>query len=400
MFFPIDTLRSFPYDGIFKYPVPANWTLFCKAFQLHLGGNLPLRAIYESSKRILSNSIVPGARVYQKIEKSSNVETILSLIILGFLVIIALSIYLAQHRYNPAVLQLDGQGAVVANNVPAKTNLPTENIIPLPDGIEPLSALELFDPASLSDKINGKAELYLSAGFVEMKSQRFKDQALPDVWLEMFLYDMGKSKNAFSVFSVQRRDEAEPLELTRHAYRTPNAVFLVHGPYYLEIIASDASQKSQRPLHLLAETFVRSTRVETTTVSEGDLFPQTGLKVENIAMIAANAFGFDGFDSVFTALYDTGSSETMAFVSRRSTDQEAADLAVAYQQFLVAFDGRIIETELPMEAAKMIEILDTFEIIFSLGPFLAGIREATDQTQAAELANRLYVHLKEVAGAP
>jgi hypothetical protein len=338
--------------------------------------------------------------VSQKIETTSKIETILSLTILGFLTIIAVSIYLAQNRYNPAVLQLDGQGLVAENNIPAEKALPTESFIPLPDAIVPSSALERFDPANLSDKINGKAELYLSSGFVEMKSQRFEDQALPDVWLEMFLYDMGKSQNAFSVFSVQRRDEAEPLDLTGHAYRTPNALFLVHGPYYLEIIASEASQKVLQPMQLLAEAFVYNTRVETTTVSEKDLFPQAGLEAQNIAMIASNAFGFDGFDNVFTALYQTGDSETMAFVSRRSTDREAADLAVAYQQFLVAFEGRIIETELPMKEAKMIEILDTYEIIFPLGPFLAGVREATDKTQAAKLANRLYVHLKEVSGVP
>ena len=324
----------------------------------------------------------------------------LSLTILVFLAIIALSIYLAQNRYNPAVLQMDGRGSAVRKSVTAKTALPTENLIPLPEAILPLSALELFDSATLSDKINGKAELYLSSGFVAMKSQRFKVQAFPDVWLEMFIYNMGESQNAFSVFSVQRRDGAEPLELTGHAYRTPNALFLVHGPYYLEIVASEASQKMLQPMQSLAEAFIRSTRVETSAVSEKDLFPPTGLEAENIAMIAANAFGFDGLDSVFTALYQTGDADAMAFVSQRSSAQEASNLAAAYQQFLVTFEGRVIETKLPMKGAKMIEILDTYEIIFTLGPFLAGVREAVDKTQATKLANRLYLHLKEVSGVP
>ena len=338
----------------------------------------------------------------QKIEKNSSSQTIISLTILVSIAVIALSIFLAQRRFNPAVLQLDVQGSLGGDTKTAEKPLPTENLISLPADILPLSALEQFNSATLSDKINGKAELYLSSGFVAMKSQRFKDSALPDLWLEMFVYDMGTPQNAFSVFSVQRRDEAEPLELTGHAYRTPNAVFLVHGPFYLEIIASEATSKALGPMQLLAETFVRNTRVEAAKVSEKDMFPPQGLQAENIAMIAANAFGFESLDKVFTALYQTGEagSETMAFVSQRSSAQEAADLAAAYQKFLLAFDGRIVETELPIKGATMIEILDTYEIIFAIGPFLAGVREAVDTIQATDLANRLYAHLKEVADAP
>ena len=84
-------------------------------------------------------------------------------------------------------------------------------------------------------------------------------------------------------------------------------------------------------------------------------------------MIAANAFGFESLDKVFTAFYQTGEAEAMAFVSSRSSAQEAADLAAAYQKFLLAFDGRVVDAELPIEGAKMIEILDTYEIIFTIG---------------------------------
>lgn len=46
----------------------------------------------------------------------------------------------------------------------------------------------------------------------------------------------------------------------------------------------------------------------------------------------------------------------------------------------------------------MIEILDTYEIIFSYGPFLAGVREATTRDQAAKLALQLFNKISEVGG--
>ena len=112
-------------------------------------------------------------------------------------------------------------------------------------------------------------------------------------------------------------------------------------------------------------------------------------------MISSDAFGFNRLDQIFTAVYKLGDAEVMAFLSRRKTIEEAAELAQAYLEFLIAFGGRHIEIDLPIAGAKMIDILDTYEVIFSQGHFLAGVREAQDRNQAQELAIRLYTKLKQ-----
>jgi hypothetical protein len=45
----------------------------------------------------------------------------------------------------------------------------------------------------------------------------------------------------------------------------------------------------------------------------------------------------------------------------------------------------------------MIHILDTYEIVFSHGPYLAGVREAADQASAQELAIQLFNRIKEAS---
>jgi hypothetical protein len=42
--------------------------------------------------------------------------------------------------------------------------------------------------------------------------------------------------------------------------------------------------------------------------------------------------------------------------------------------------------------------LETYEVIFSCGPFIAGVREAEDKEQAMNLALQLYEKLREVVG--
>jgi hypothetical protein len=329
---------------------------------------------------------------------ASRRQTVLSLVILSALVLIGAGIVITQSHFNPAILRQEAllpAPGVTGQDEPAA---PLEAFIPLPPDLEPLTAPEMFDPATLSDKINGKAELYLSAGFSSLVSQRFRDEIESDLWIEAFVYDMGSGKNAFAVFSAQRRENAESLDLTQYAYRSPNAVFMTHGQYYLEFIASEPSSRVLQSMELLAATFIGNTPVEAVAIAEQDLFPEPDLVSGSIALIATDAFGYERLDQVYTAEYRLNDQSVMAYLSRRRAPDEAQELALAYEKFLVNFGGQNIEQQLPIKNARTVEILDTYEIIFSYGPFLAGVREAANRDQAATLATRLFNQIK--AGSP
>ena len=322
----------------------------------------------------------------------------LSLVILSSLVAIGVGIFMAQYRFNPGVLQLKADLPPATKTTTSSPVNSAEPLLMLPDGIAPLSPPEIFEANNLSDKINGKAEFYLAAGFVRLLSQRFKDERAGDFWIEAFVYDMGNGRNAFSVFSAQRREGAEPLDLAQYSYMTQNALFLVHGSYYVEIIASEASERAFYPMKLFAENFINNTRTETITIQEQELFPKQDLVANSVTLISSDAFGFDRLNQVYTAEYKSGNRRLMAFLSRRRNPQEAKELSSAYEEFLVTFGGQTLETELPIKDAQLMEILETYEVIFSCGAFLAGIREAEDLELAKNLAIRLFEKLKEATG--
>jgi hypothetical protein len=255
--------------------------------------------------------------------------------------------------------------------------------------------LEAFDAETLSDKINGKAELYLSAGFIRLHSQRFTNEAAGDVWMEVFVYDMQSAQNAFSVFSAQRREDARTLDLGQHAYQTQNAIFFAHGPFYVEIIATDTSETIMQSMIIFAKAFIENHPIKNQTIGEKELFPGEGLIPNSISLVSADAFGYDRFDQIFTATYKVEGTELMAYYSRRKTSQEAEELASSYRDFLAAFGGNPAESDLGIKSAKMINILDTYEIVFSHGPYLAGVREAADKQPAQELALQLFNRIKE-----
>jgi len=329
--------------------------------------------------------------------KYSRQQTASSLAILLILVVTATGIFWAQFNYNPAVLQTGSFLSPPAKDKDASLTALAKSIIPLPPGMVPLTLPETFDAQNLSDKINGKAELYLSAGFVGLNSQRVKDRKDASLWIEAYLYDMGNGQNAFSVFSAQRREGAATLDLTPYAYRTQNALFLVHGSFYIEIIASEATDHAFNSMKLLAENFIHNTAAQTVTIQEKELFPVEGLVADSISLISTDAFGFDRLNQIYAAEYEFEQYQMMAFLSRRRETREAQDLASAYQKFLETFGGQTIDADLPIKNAKLVEILETYEIIFSCGPYIAGVREADNKELAIHLALQLYDKLRNFA---
>ena len=325
-------------------------------------------------------------------------ETVAAVAALCCLLLIAGAILLSQFRFNPAVLNLS---AIAAAQPKAAGPPPTAGapLIPTPAGLAVLTAAESFDRETLSDKIDGKAELYLSAGFVRLDCQRLALDGRPEAWIEAFVYDMGSTPNAFAVFSTQRRADVTPAAIGDFSYRAGNALFVAHGHYYLELIASAEEERLAAALDALAESFIRSRPVAAAAISERELFPKTGLIAESITLIAADAFGIAGLDRVFTATYKKQSVELTAFLSRRADAAAASEQVRSYTEFLTSFGGELAAADDPAPGAAVVAIMDAYMIVFAEGPFFAGVHEAADRNLALELARELAAALKEAAHA-
>lgn len=325
-------------------------------------------------------------------------QTVMALILMVCLAAIAAGLYAAQFRFNPAVSNFLTGPAASMKSAAAKPG-DAEPIFTLPDGMAPLSPVEHFDRETLSEKINGKAELYLSAGFLRLDCQRIRLKGGADAWMEVFVYDMGSVQNAYAVFSQQRRTDSLPLDLAEFAYRAENALFMVHGPYYLEIIASEKDEELAKSMTSMARAFMDSRPVSTAgAIAERDLFPESGLDERSISLIPADAFGFPGLDRVFTAIYRQGGSEATAFLSKRATPREAENLAASYLEFLKTYGGQLEASDQRIPGAVIITILDAYEVVFAQGRYLAGVHESSDKEMAVSLARELFDKLKEDTG--
>ena len=326
----------------------------------------------------------------QSIQRPGRTETVAGGFILLCLAAIAVTVLVQQRSFNPAVLVARNAGDLPGGQ-PKAAGAPAW----LPPELNVFGVPEHFSPDNLYDKIDGKAELYLSAGFVQMNCQRFALKSAPDQWLEWFVYDMGTVPNAFSVFTVQRRPEGQPLDLTQYAYKTRNALYFVSGSNYIEAVASSPDEFLMQTMVAMARNFTATSGQPESRLGQLDLLPKANLIPGSYALQTANAFGFDQFTNVYTAQYKIGDSDVLAFVISCPDAQKAANLRDAYRTFLIENGGSELPAVAGPNAEKPIEIMDTIEMIFSAGNYVGGVHSAPKLEPAASLAAELRGALEQ-----
>ncbi|MBP7831235.1 MAG: hypothetical protein KA248_15105 [Kiritimatiellae bacterium] len=329
-------------------------------------------------------------------KKSSWKETLAGLAVLGVLIGIGTGVYLEQFRFHPAVQAQAYPDFQRPSVPPPPPPAPPSRVNP-PDGLAALGPPEFFDPDTLYEKINGRAELYLPAGFQSLECRRIGKPDDPEGALEVFLYDMGSPRAAYSVFSLQQREEAEPRDFTRFAYLAENALFFCHGRYYAEIIAGSDSESVRADLRAAAARLVADLPAEPADLPELALLPEAHRLAGHPRLYLADGLGFPGLDNLFVADYQVGEFQASVFVCARASETDARELARAYEKAVLE-DGAVPEPAIPeLPEARLISVYGTWQVLLPRGRYFAGVYQAGDRLTAEQLALLLDRQLEEAA---
>lgn len=314
-------------------------------------------------------------------------ESVISICIIAILIIIAGVIFVKQSD-----VDISRFGITDGKQQPAPETLSKEKFILseiVPAGFETLSAEEVYTAENLYEKINGKALFYTESGFVKLPCQRFGSKNDANLWMEVFIYDMGSIRNAFSVYSLQRRADANilPIFSQTYGYGTSNGLYFVHGRFYVEVTGSAESDALVMAMLEAAQKIQKSAAVTgEAAIAEVDLFPSENIVPASIKLYLANAFGFEGWTDVFTAQYKDGDQIITVFLSRKPDAKCAEVMAENYRKFLVKNGAKIKQANNEGLKNKVLDLYGMTEIIFTTGTFVCGIHEAENQELAEKLA--------------
>ena len=323
------------------------------------------------------------------------VESVISICLLGVLFLIGAAIFLKQYLSvnDMSRFGIDTKSHTIVLRDEEWFNFILTFLSTYEEYVEIFGEIETYNSDTLYEKINGKAPIYLEAGFEELFTQRFASINDSELWMEVYLYDMGSIRNAFSVYSVQRRAESEPFANAEFGYKTSNALYFVQGKYYIEIIGSAESEELLTAMEKVAQTLQTNLDVGDTEIAEFKMFPQENLIPDSFKLYTVSAFGFEGLTDTFTAKYKFGGESVTAFLSKRENPKEAEQVAESYRNFLIENGAIIKNTDNKMLEGKVMDLFGTTEIVFTVGPFLAGVHEAENQQTAEKLAEMLINRL-------
>jgi len=324
----------------------------------------------------------------------NRLEPVISISIIAILLAIAATLFVRQadtdiSRFGITApsLQLTQKPASEAENNP---------VIQAPAGFDKLSEAEVYTAENLYEKIDGKAPLYTEAGFLKLYCQRFVNKTDANLWMEVFLYDMGNLRNAFSVYSMQRRPDAKTLSafVQMYGYGTSNGLYFVYGRYYIEMIGSaESDQLVMAMLETAANIQKNPIAASDLKIEELDLFQSENLIPDSMKLYLKNAFGFEGLSDVFTAQYKIGSQPITVFFSKRPNAQDAEAMAASYRKFLAENGATVKQTTSESLKNKVFDFYGATEMIFTTGKFVVGVHEAENQDAAEKAAMILAVKL-------
>ena len=289
------------------------------------------------------------------------------------------NIYSTEHKANP-VLNL--------KHLPAKVPSFT------PNGWEVYDQTREFTAENLYELINGRAELYLAYDMVKMVYINFVNKGNSRQFVELFIYDMGTSTNAFGIFSVERSKRAPSLNLGRDSYKVDGHYFIWKGQYYIRIIASDSTKE----LNQIGMSMAR--KVSSHLADSGDpvwgltALPQIDLISNSIKYFQVDAMGLDFMRNTYTAKYLKGNIEITSFLSKQDSSESSQDTVARYIEHTQKY-GEGIE-HIKQNGIKFVlcDMGDSFDVIFQKGELVGGVFSVKDRNIAAQAAFDFWKELR------
>ena len=93
----------------------------------------------------------------------------------------------------------------------------------------------VYDRDTLSDRINGEAELYMPYGFDRLAAGRYAAEKNPAAGMDVEIYRMGSPLDAFGMYANYRQKEGLPLAVAAESNLSGSQLFLYQGRHFVHI---------------------------------------------------------------------------------------------------------------------------------------------------------------------
>ncbi len=263
-----------------------------------------------------------------------------------------------------------------------------------PEGWELYDEVGSFTAANLYERINGRAELYLSYDVLTLNTATYERKSNIEDFLEISVYEMGNTTNAFGIFSMERAPGETPCELGRLSYRSDANCYIWKGTYYITIAVSDTTMEFQRLSYELARKVTTQLSDSNESVWGLSAFPSDALIPDSIQYFKVDAMGLDFMQNTYTAKYRREDKEFTVFLSQKENPEAALRIVKRYLNYSEQYgkgNTRITKSGLDFHVCDM---GGTFDVILHKERFFLGVLSVPDPLEAVENIFKITNNLK------
>lgn len=200
-----------------------------------------------------------------------------------------------------------------------------------PRGWTRATAIQAFGPDNLWEFIDGAAETYVSYGFQNALSTRYRG-AGADVGLEV--YEMADSLHAFGIFAQERPPAPSAVTAGDEGYVNGNVLVFRKGACYVKLTAATADRQSVSAMAALAAEVAKRIGAGEPLPAELAAFPRQTLVPHSVKFVPKDVLGQRSLANGFEASYQDGGATSRLVVIPFASVKEAADAFAGYRRFL------------------------------------------------------------------
>jgi hypothetical protein len=262
-----------------------------------------------------------------------------------------------------------------------------------PEGWELFDKVKVFTAENLYEHINGRAELYLAYDVKSLTTATFDKKSDIEEFIELSIYDMDTTTNAFGIFSVERFQDETPLDLGRESYRSGSSIFIWKGKFYTTIVTSDTSDKLLGLSLDLAQIMTDFLSDSGEPVWGLSALPQKNRVPDSVKYFKVDALGLDFMQNTYTAKYQKNGVEITVFLSQHNSSESARESVARYSKYAAQY-GRG-SRNLKKEGVKFVlcDMEGSFDVVFQKGRLVGGVQSVTDRSTALEAAAELWAQI-------
>jgi hypothetical protein len=246
----------------------------------------------------------------------------------------------------------------------------------------------VFDRETLSDRINGEAEIFFPYGFQSLAFGRY---ATGNKAFDLDIYRMGSGLDAFGMFGNYRPDGADPLGVGTEGVVTATQLFFYQGNYFIRLQSTGEGDAGKAALASCAEAVSGRLPKGGGAPREAQMLAIPEVEQATVRYCATSLLGYDFLPRGLTADAAVAGEPARVFVVLAASPSDAAASFERYRGYLQQ-SGRDLESN-GATAMTAVDPLYGNTVVERSGRYVFGMVRVKETAAALPVMEKLRSRL-------